>query len=164
MKLRRQYVINKRFQYSFLSFLIVWSLLTFGIFYCGFWILLDVLNMYAKDIPNGVETVKGIRAEMNYVLLSVIVGMILVDAIIAIYTMNKVAGPLYRFHNHLTNNTDNGKMTPLSFRKGDFFTELADAYNRLVVKINIENGSRKDVTSDPAGAGSEADDKQSNNA
>jgi nitrogen fixation/metabolism regulation signal transduction histidine kinase len=50
-----------------------------------------------------------------------------------IYFSHKIAGPLYRLKKHL-NETAAGKAAqPLKFRTGDYFQEIADAYNAELV-------------------------------
>lgn len=49
---------------------------------------------------------------------------------------NRIAGPLYRFHQHfLTLNSKQEKFSlPLKFRNGDYFLEIADVINQYFEK------------------------------
>lgn len=42
---------------------------------------------------------------------------------------NQIAGPLYRLNRHMTDVAQGHTDRPVAFRKGDYFPELADAYN-----------------------------------
>ncbi|MGZ6371291.1 MAG: hypothetical protein ACXWPM_11100 [Bdellovibrionota bacterium] len=44
---------------------------------------------------------------------------------------HKVAGPLFRLRKEMERVGEGGEIVPLKFRDGDYFEELADAYNGL---------------------------------
>ena len=52
-----------------------------------------------------------------------------------VYISHKIAGPLYRFCNHM-NDIASGNKTPseIRFRDGDFFPEVAESYNKTIQK------------------------------
>lgn len=59
----------------------------------------------------------------------VLLPMVLVDSI---RWSNRFAGPLMRFRRVLGEFADGESVAPLKFRKGDYWTDLADTFNRLL--------------------------------
>jgi signal transduction histidine kinase len=43
---------------------------------------------------------------------------------------HRIAGPLYKLHKHLLETSHKNKYSDVHFRKNDFFSEIADAYNQ----------------------------------
>ncbi|MBC7396293.1 MAG: hypothetical protein H7333_02525 [Bdellovibrionales bacterium] len=64
--------------------------------------------------------------------LALIVGIILVSGGLVI--SHKIAGPIYRMQKEFNGMAagDPVDLTPVHFRKGDYFPELADSFNALV--------------------------------
>jgi hypothetical protein len=63
---------------------------------------------------------------------------------------HRFAGPLVRFKRHLREAADGGPLTPLQFRDGDDWPELAQAYNDLVARIEAEQTAAKASQTPPA--------------
>ncbi|MEK6623438.1 MAG: hypothetical protein AABY86_00625 [Bdellovibrionota bacterium] len=49
-----------------------------------------------------------------------------------LYLSHKIAGPIYKLQKHLRECREQGKLEHVTFRPGDFFTELSDEYNAFV--------------------------------
>lgn len=49
---------------------------------------------------------------------------------------NKFAGPIVRLKNEFNEVSKTGELKEIGFREGDYWTELADAYNGLVHAVN----------------------------
>ncbi|MBI2520552.1 MAG: hypothetical protein HYV97_09040 [Bdellovibrio sp.] len=49
-----------------------------------------------------------------------------------LYLSHKIAGPIYKLQKHLRESREQGKLDHVSFRPGDFFSELSDEYNAFV--------------------------------
>jgi methyl-accepting chemotaxis protein len=47
---------------------------------------------------------------------------------------HRVAGPLLRLKNEMLRTAQGGEVTPLKFRDGDYFEDLAEAYNQQAKK------------------------------
>ena len=45
---------------------------------------------------------------------------------------HRIAGPLYRFNNHLNKIAETGEFGPIKFRDGDFFIELTESFNKAI--------------------------------
>ncbi len=69
------------------------------------------------------------------IAIAIVVGGLLVFGGLAI--SHKIAGPIYRMKKSLddmTASTEPAVLKPITFRKKDFFPELADSFNALVKK------------------------------
>ncbi|HAZ14381.1 MAG: hypothetical protein A2X86_19325 [Bdellovibrionales bacterium GWA2_49_15] len=49
-----------------------------------------------------------------------------------LYLSHKIAGPMYKLQKHLRECREQGKLDHVTFRPGDFFTEVSDEYNAFI--------------------------------
>jgi sensor histidine kinase YesM len=131
---RRQWLINPKFQLSFLAFSAGSAAATALIFYSAtvyfFW-KLDRLGETLGLPENHVffKFVSEQRWTMSWVLLGfslVAVGFLIGAGLVM---SHRVAGPLYRMRLHL-DQVAQGSDKPLKFREKDYFQEIPEAYNR----------------------------------
>ena len=66
----------------------------------------------------------------------VVLPVVLVDTLIF---SNRFAGPMRRLRKHMEQVAEGGQATSVQFRKGDYYRELEQAWNRIVVKLNESN-------------------------
>ena len=138
INMRKVLLINKPFQYSVLGWFFFMSLALISIFYGAVWFFFHRLNAEALSVglPPGhifFQFMDEQKIIMNKIFLisslvsffSILFGGLLLS--------NKVAGPIYRLTQHLLNNSIQDTR-PLKFRKGDYFTELQDAFNEYIKK------------------------------
>ena len=131
---RRNYLINKPFQLKFISFcfwvaavVVVVFLMANLQFFSKFYSMGEALNLPADHVFYQFLAEQK-KTLMKLFILSSVIG----TAFIFIYGMffsHKIAGPLYRLHTHMMKVARGETDSDVSFRKGDFFPELADAYN-----------------------------------
>ncbi len=136
---RRRLLINKKFQLSFLTYLIVTELAVVVIFYAANWYFFHrfgrlgqsaglpenhVFFQFLRDQAKAMNLIYGVTAIVA-ITFHVCAGMVL---------SHRVAGPLLRLRNHLNGVADGKPDSPVSFRKKDYFQELAEAYNRRFKK------------------------------
>ncbi len=58
----------------------------------------------------------------------------------ALYISNKIAGPIYRLHKHMSELYEGKDPGPLKTREDDYFSqELVDKYNQLIQKFHKDN-------------------------
>lgn len=138
---RRQWVVSKRFQYSVVFFLVFWTLFLLAILYVMMSDVTTALYLFLPDTPQGALLRQTIEQKVNLILFSVAVGMILIDILIGVYSLQKIVGPLHRFHKHLKADAEAGRLSAIHFRKGDHFPFLAEAYTHLQEKIHPNNDS-----------------------
>lgn len=138
---RRSWLASSRFQYAVLFFLVFWTLVVLGVLYAVVTDVTTSLFLFIPDTPQGKMLRQTVGQKTNLILISVAVGMLLMDILIGLYSLHRIVGPLQRFHQHILDDTRNGKLTPLHFRKGDHFPHLAEAYTALQERIHPENGA-----------------------
>ena len=64
-----------------------------------------------------------------------IVGIV-ISTIISIFISHRVAGPMVRLREHFKEIAETGKITPVKFRKGDYFSEVPVEINRALDQIS----------------------------
>lgn len=136
---RKNFLINPRFQLSFLAYTLGISVLTIVFFYAAdayfFWKFRQlgqglglpsnhVFFQFLDEQHATKNTYYGIAAGVTVSFLS-IWGLLL---------SHRVAGPLYRLRKHLTSVAQGETLSDVRFRKGDFFQEVADAYNMQMIR------------------------------
>ncbi|MBT3984116.1 MAG: methyl-accepting chemotaxis protein [Bacteriovoracaceae bacterium] len=136
---RKVLLINPRFQLIFLLYILVCAVLIIGIFSIGnllfFKGFMDTgMSLGLAKEPSFFEFVSAQRQSMNTFLLSLSLMVTAVMGIIGLYISHRVAGPLYRLKIHMDQISEGGERTGVKFRKGDFFTELASSFNKMIEK------------------------------
>lgn len=136
---RKNFLINPRFQLSFLTYTLGVSLLTIGFFYGADWYFFRKFHQLGEGLglpSNHVffqfldeqhatkNTYYGIAAGTTVSILT-IWGLLL---------SHRVAGPLYRLRKHFNSVAHGETFSDVRFRKGDFFQEVADAYNLQMIR------------------------------
>jgi hypothetical protein len=136
---RTNFLINPRFQLSFLAYTMGVSVLTIGFFYAAdayfFWKFQQLGQ--GLGLPNNhvfFQFLDEQRATKNtyYGIAAVVTVSFL--SIWGLLLSHRVAGPLYRLRNHLNSVARGETISDVRFRKGDFFQEVADAYNVQMVR------------------------------
>jgi|GEM_PF-6071651 len=136
---RRNWAAVRRFQYTVLLFLMTWTLFIVLVLFLMFRYIVGSMSPFVASAVNGQHLLGVIHSRINLLFGVLIAGVLIMDVLLSMFTLKRVVGPLYRFHNHLLENSREGKLRPVHFRKGDFFSELADAYNQLQHRLNPEN-------------------------
>lgn len=132
---RKVYLINKNFQIKFLIYSIFISLVTITVFY------LMIYSFYEYGRQLGLEMgfppghiwfrfIDERQIDMGsfFLITSIIVFVFIV--ISGIWYSHKIAGPIYRISTQLKTISLDRLINKLSFRKYDFFLDLAVAYNK----------------------------------
>ncbi len=75
---------------------------------------------------------------MTYLGLCLFIGIVFSNLFILVIS-HRVAGPIVRLKKHLMEVSSSGKISPIHFRKGDFFSDLPEVVNEAMIKINNKN-------------------------
>jgi hypothetical protein len=128
---RRQLLINKSFQISFIMWFLLLSAITSIIFYAA--ILTFFRQMTTEAIILGLPENHIIfsflneqKQDMNKIFIYASIFSTISIVSIGLIITNKVAGPIYRLTQHLLEK----KTGHIAFRQGDYFSELRDAFNK----------------------------------
>jgi sensor histidine kinase YesM len=161
---RSVFLVNKPFQ------------IRFAIYVCSFLIALSAIyplivhNLFDYFInrldPMGpsVEAIESTRNEIVWLLVFLQATFLTACFIISVFMSHRIAGPLFKLRKFMANASKGQIGEKLSFRKADYFREIALEYNgmmsgiRGIIDKNMEAVSAtiaqieraKDHTSDPA--------------
>ena len=86
----------------------------------------------------------GLEYGMMLALSLIILPFVIVDALI--YS-NRFAGPMYRFRAELRRLVNGEKVRPISFRPGDFHSEMAKDFNVLIERLQAAEKDGSNVNS-----------------
>ncbi len=136
---RKNFLINPRFQLSFLAYTLVVSILTIAFFWAS-----DYFFFYKfKQLGQGLglpsnhvffQFLNEQHATKNtYYAIAALVSLTFLS-IWGLLLSHRVAGPLYRLRKHLHSVAQGDTLSDVRFRKGDFFQEVADAYNLQMIR------------------------------
>lgn len=133
---RRVFLINKPFQYSILGWFSLLSFILIFIFYSTIWYFFYKLKQdaIAVGLPPGhvfFTFVSEQKLLIDKVFILSSIAALLVTLMGGLILSNKVAGPLYRLTKHLNGHTKES-VTPVKFRKGDYFLEIQEAFNNFL--------------------------------
>jgi hypothetical protein len=135
---RRQYLVEPKFQMSFLGFSLVVAVMVSGIFYIGyhysFSTLFQTSEMLHNTTPEMAELLKEQMELMGKLFWLALSTSFLGIMILGLQMSNRVAGPIVRLRKHLAEYNEKGVYRPVEFRKNDFFIELAEDINKAIGK------------------------------
>ncbi len=137
---RRHYIVNKRFQYSFIARAVLITAISFIVaflaiivYFCleyGFKSMFE--NRIFIQVIGGVK-VENIISPFKLIMLPFIISAIVVMTIVFIFSMlysNRIAGPIYRFRFILAMYINGDYNVNINLRKRDEFKELAEDFNK----------------------------------
>lgn len=134
---RKVYLINKNFQVKFLIYSIFISLTTITVFY----LMIYSFYQYGRELglemgfPPGHIWFRFIderQSDMGSFFMVTALIVFLFIVISGIWYSHKIAGPIYRMNTQLKTISLDKIVSKLSFRKHDFFQELAVSYNKRI--------------------------------
>ena len=135
---RKSFLINRTFQLSIISWFSLLCLLLIGIFYIANISFFHFLSNQALEAGITSDHIYFSLLNEQEVLMNKIfvyssLFSIIVIQLGGLFLSHKVAGPLYRLNQHLrSHNRQN--VTPLKFRKGDYFREIEESFNEFIKK------------------------------
>jgi hypothetical protein len=130
---RRQLLINKRVQ----MLLIVHSLVI---------ALLGAFAAYAIQTTLTLTTLEGtgVHPFRLYAIILIPACLIWAGFLWGLVVSHRIVGPIFRITRHIIEVTQGKTHSPVSLRKGDYFQELAEAYNTLLKKHVFKDSDNKD--------------------
>lgn len=85
-----------------------------------------------------------ISDEISQVQSELIIYLVIIQVVLAIvvflsfiFFTHKIAGPLYKLSTHLEGIREGKPITPLTFRQGDYFQEIADEVSLFLEAIQV---------------------------
>lgn len=141
----RRFLINPRFQFTFLGLMTGFAALSTGVAYLVSRHYLHEFERTALELGLSIDhplfaLVRQQRDEMTLAFLGSAAAVWAVLLTGGLAVSHWIAGPIYRMLTHMNRLSREGAepatLHPIKFRKSDFFPELADAYNRMLQKIS----------------------------
>ena len=120
---RSTFLINPQFQLKFsliVCSIIFLSTLVYPV------IIFDFFNLFIAQNPNAVQNV--VDTQRNLIIFLFVVQVIITTLvfIVFIFLTHKIAGPMFKLKNHLASIREGNPITPLTFRNGDYFADVAE--------------------------------------
>jgi len=117
------------------------------------------LSELSATLPEGGTHLMAVMPELPLEILLVSFGMLLPFTLaVGILVTFRIAGPVYRFEQHLRSVIDDENVGPCQTRKGDEFDELRDLINEVTTKIR--QGHIGKVVESRAGPGATAEGEE----
>ena len=135
---RSVFLINPGFQIKFS--LIVCSIVIVATMIYPF-IIYDFFDLIIQNEPSLSSTVLDARKDMILYLGLIQIVITLLVLFIFIFLTHKIAGPLFKLKNHLHSIREGHPISPLTFRQGDYFQDVAEELSLFLETIatNQEN-------------------------
>ena len=129
---RTIFLINPSFQLKFsliVSSVILISTLIYPV------IILDFFSIVSQRLPSLALEISNVQSDLIFYLILIQVVLALVVFLSFIFFTHKIAGPLYKLRIHLEGIREGKAITPLNFRSGDYFHEVADEVSLFLETI-----------------------------
>jgi methyl-accepting chemotaxis protein len=120
---RSVFLINPSFQLKF-SLIVCSVILISTMIYPV--IIYDFFQMVLATNPSASKNVEAAQSDLIFYLVVVQLVITLLVFLIFIFFTHKIAGPLYKLKNHLSDIREGNAITPLTFRTGDYFEDVAE--------------------------------------
>lgn len=135
---RSVFLINPAFQLKFS--LIVCSVILVSTFVYPF-IIYDFFNLVVASLPNPPELI--VDAQKNLITYLVLIQLVITILvfIVFIFITHKIAGPMFKLKNHLAGIREGKSVSPLNFRSGDYFQDVAEEVSLFLETIESNQES-----------------------
>jgi hypothetical protein len=120
---RAVYIINPAFQITF-SLIVCSFIIISSIIYPV--ILIDFLNEIAVRYPQIAENMKFAQKDLMIYLGGIQLFIVILVFIMFIFFTHRIAGPMHKLKMHLSKIRQGEPITPLTFRSGDHFHDVAE--------------------------------------
>lgn len=133
---QRKLIVNFSVQRVFIFYMITMGGILFclGGLFSNLWLRILVLR----------ETGAIVTDKDDVILLGVVLGTLAAGTYVGFLLTNRVAGPIFRLSREMMRASRGEELRPIHFRKDDYFLELAEAYNKLILRIaQAENKKKK---------------------
>ncbi len=131
---RKTLLINPKFQLQYMGWSATMAVITMIIFQLAhLWFFRNLKEMAVQaGVPPQhffFQFIRDRQSEMNWITCITCVLVFVVISVIGLVLSHRIAGPMYRLKKHFETIADSGVHTPVQFREGDYFQEVATAYN-----------------------------------
>ena len=133
---RKNYLINPRFQLKVSIYLILCIAVCTVVYPIGIWQLFCLFTQAVSEYdPAKMQVLEEQKIEIFTLLSLWVLGTLSLAFVVCIFISHKIAGPLHKLKEYLKD-LPNQKIVPkLVFRQGDYFSEIADIWNKSFGEI-----------------------------
>jgi methyl-accepting chemotaxis protein len=135
---RSVFLINPRFQLRF-------SLIFAGIVFISSLvyplIFMDYINLLVTKNPGIQDVATKSKEDLLLLLIPIQILFAILAFIVSIFMTHKIAGPMYKLKNHLADIRLGDGITPLTFRRGDHFHDVAEEVSLFLEAISLNQES-----------------------
>lgn len=138
---RRQYIIDKKFQFRYMVTWLVITALFITVIVGGMSLGLSIIQ---RSVTYG-------RAELAFILKADAIFIILVTMVLAIYLLllsHRIAGPAYRLEKSLDRMIQGDLSFTVALRKNDYLKHVANRFNDLITVLKNKQGNLQTVAKD----------------
>ena len=137
---RRTYLINPRFQWRFIAFMAIVSLLAISLlFVSNVWFFRNMEHEalsvgLTRDNPyfDFLQEQKSALSTLYFAVSGVVFALMM--GLGFLYS-HRIAGPLYHLDRNMRRIANGEPPAPLKFRRRDQFLELVESFNAMIVKL-----------------------------
>ncbi len=142
---RRRFLINPEFQLSFLGYMFIFTAVTTAIFYLAsiyfFFKFRQIgIAMYFPEDHAFFQFMEQQKKIMHWIYAFAALASFIVLSLSGLLLSHRVAGPIYRLQQHMKTVTQKKSLRNVTFRKKDYFQELAGTYNEQLEMMRKEKG------------------------
>ena len=145
---RRQYLVNRKFQFSFIFYMLLLTTLMILILFASNIVFLN--SCFDIGVRIGLprnhmyfELIDSQRGTMRNIFLIGSFATFLCMTIFGVIFSHRIAGPLLRLKNYVEAMIAGKVDHELEFRKDDYFSELADVVSELAEKTHGRKSKKK---------------------
>jgi hypothetical protein len=143
---RRVYLINPSFQLRFIGLMLLVAGFSIGILYASnlffIWKFVEIGRSLALPPEHPFfRFISEQRQILHSVSLVTAALLGLLIAVSGVFLSHRIAGPIYRMQTHLERVAETRELRVLSFRKGDFFPEMAESINKALRAMGPVTGA-----------------------
>ncbi len=132
---RTVFLINKPFQLKFSLIVTSIVLITTSVYPFIIYDFFNILTLQKTQIP---ENIIVAQKEMIFYLMIIQTIIALLVFIFFIFVGHKIAGPIFHLKRHLHSIREGHPISPITFRSGDYFNDLAEEVT-LFMDVIVKN-------------------------
>ena len=145
---RKKYILDRKFQYQFIAFCLVSSMIVLAVLYFGN--LYHINKFYDLAKQMGLEPGHMFyqfldlqNITMNMIFLGASLICISIGFFFGIVYSHKIIGPIQKIHRALQRIEQGKEIQPIQLRENDYFQYIADDINRIVTKMHSTTEAQK---------------------
>lgn len=100
-------------------------------------LFLDFFKELASSYPEFHTVIQGAQSKFLLFLILIQFLFSLIVLILFIFFTHKIAGPLYKLKMHLQHIREGQEITPLTFRDGDYFHDVAEEVSEFLESVAL---------------------------